>query len=37
MIERDHLDELIATSCEDPSFAAIWKESEARLALAQLR
>jgi len=37
MIEKDHLDELIEASREDPEFAAIWKESEARLALARLR
>jgi DNA-binding XRE family transcriptional regulator len=35
--EKDYLDELIAKSCEDPKFAELWKQSEARLALARLR
>jgi len=34
---KDHLEELIEESCKDPEFAALWRESEARLALARLR
>ena len=37
MNERDHLDELIEESCKDEEFAALCRQSEARLALARLR